>query len=645
MGSKKQFLMQSLKRAAALASVLGVLGGVSVGFASAQTAQYQPRNQQQFQATAYNMPAVQGSGVRLPPPTYSPIQSRNSARILGSQPRHLPRAAQQATVNRRALVGQGRMISAGYPQESTVVGTLPQDREPSVLQRDDDDDQDFFGGDQPMPTVPRQIPLIPDPQNPDLPKRQDGELPPELFQDPFKNERPTKPEAGTDDLPNQILPTPPDDPQGEEPSQEEPLPRENRNPFAPKETVPDDQIDYQPGRGLNATKDQSNVYSPPGANDAFNQPNNGVYFVPAYDPIPGTHQSTLAPPAMMHPQYGQAWPGQYAAPYQQQPHQYQQPPYHQPQYQQPPYQQPPYQYPQYQQHPQYQQQYANPQYQQPPAHPGYPPNYSPAPAMYPEQQVYTPVVDPPTNACSVKGPITTARRGLLGKLTHDLKKDWGFGDYESCQDAGNCGGCSSGRVSGCGSGRESTCPVFYIGFQAAYNDAFDVANGQGSELVLDDGTAFFFSLGRMNGRNLRTEIELSFRSNDVSSLLTSDGELPLTGQLQTFSGMANAYWEFVKSPTGRFKPYVGAGVGFLSATADLRDPSDPLNDDQADSSSSFAYQWIAGVNFKVSNHLDLYGEYRFTDAESFGIPSNRDDLSGNFGYSANSVGGGLRWKF
>jgi len=273
--------------------------------------------------------------------------------------------------------------------------------------------------------------------------------------------------------------------------------------------------------------------------------------------------------------------------------------------------------------------------------------------MHPEQQVYTPVVQPPANmVCNdgSQGPMTTARRGLFSKLKQDWKNDWGFGDYQSCHNTGNCGGCDIGcgrstcGVGGCGSG--ATCPVFYFGFQGGWNEAFDVVNSQGSELSLDDGTAFYFSLGRMNGRNLRTEIELSFRDNDITSLLTADGELPASGDLQTFSGMTNVYWEFIKSPTGRLKPYIGAGVGFLSATTDLRLASDlGSSATESDSSSSFAYQWMAGINFKVSNHLDLYGEYRFVEADGFGIQSDRDDLSGDFDYSANSVGGGLRWKF
>ena len=632
MGSKKQLLVQSLKRAAALASLLGVIGGISASSASAQTAryqtaQYQPLNQQSQQA-------VQGmrieGGLAPPPPLYSPAPNRNSARILGAQRAAIPGSTQQATVNRRALISRGRMISAGFPQEQGGLGTEPQDRNPSVLQRDDTQQPNIFGDNQSIPPVPQNdTPQVPVPANPNTQRPQDGELPPDIFSNPFDKER--RPDRGqpTVEIPGQAVPDLPEDPpeNGNE-FLDDPNAQLDPNPFKPEETVPDDQIDYQPRRGFSTPPSKSNVYSPPRSSDLIEQQENGVYFVPAYDPIPGTQQPSLAPPAMMHPQYDPAWQGQYAVP--NQPH------YSQPQYQQSPYQTP-YGHPQYQQLPQ-QNQYGQPQYQQPPANDAYPPNYAPSPGTPPEQQVYTPVVQPPSNLAYCKGPMTTARRGLMGKLTRDLKKDLGFGDYQSCQDAGSCGGCASDC--------NSTCPVFYFGFLGAYNNAFDVSNDQGSELLLDDGTAFYFSLGRMNGRNLRTEVELSFRSNDIRSLLTAAGELPASGQLQTFSGMANAYWEFVNFPTGRFKPYIGGGVGFLSATTDIGFASDlTQTPNQSDSSSSFAYQYMAGINFKVSNHLDFYGEYRFVEANSFGIASDRDDLSGDFRYKANSVGGGLRWKF
>ena len=616
MGSRKTIFLQSIKRVAALMSVLSTLGGVAAATASAQTVHHfeslsrpirQKSHGQDFVLDPNRLP--QENVTRLESNSFSPKQIQNSARIIHSQPAFLPPVKQQAIANQRALIGRGRMVSAGFRQERGVLGAPPQKTSRTVLQRQDEP-QDFFGENQPVPTIPRDDTApIPAPQTPGTQPLQDGELPADIFQNPFDKERRPAPDNNTVEIPSQLLP--PDDLEKEGDTPRDLDPPTAPNPFLPQDDKNiDSPIDYQSGRGFQTTRNRSNVYRLPGS-DRTSRPDDGVYFVPAYDPIPGTRQSTLAPPTKITPEnhawQQHAWANQHAP---------QQPQYQQPQYQQPQYQQPQYQLP-------------------------------PVPYPHPQQQVYTPVVEPPADVdFGNRGPMTHVRRGLWTKIQKDLKRDWGFGDYQSCLDAGNCNGCSSDCGSSCGSCCDTECPVFYIGFQGAWNDAFDVANDQGSELELDDGSAFFFSLGRMNGRNLRTEIELSFRSNDISALLTPDAELPATGQLQTFSGMANLYWEFVNFPTGRLKPYIGGGVGFLSVSSDLRLTSDqsPVDDSTA-STSSFAYQWMAGVNYKVSNHLDLYGEYRFVDAESFGISSDRDDLSGNFGYSANSIGGGLRWKF
>ena len=637
MGSRKTIFLLSLsiKRVATLASVLGAMGAIAVATASAQTAQFEPRNQMTRQISHSRdivldaSLAAEKNVSRLASNTFSPKQIQNSARIISSQSAFLPSAQRQATVNRRALVGRGRMVSAGFRQEPEALGSLPPIPTRPAIQKQDKP-QGFFGEDQPVPTIPRNdTPSIPAPntQQPNTP--QNGELPADVFQDPFANERRPDPDKNSIEIPSQLLTAPntqEDSPREKERQEDTPERQTPRpNPFLPQQNEFDPQIDYQSGRGFNTTRSRSNVYRPPGS-ETFSQPDGGVYFVPAYDPIPGTQHSTLAPPTTItqgHPTWQQhpAWPHQ-----------------HIPQHQHPQHQHPQYQHPQYQ-HPQYQ----HPQYQLPPIPHAPPLQFAPGPVVNnPQQQVYTPAVAPSTTTFGSQGPITPVRRSLLGKIHRDLKKDWDFGDYQSCFDAGNCSGCDSS----CGSSCDTTCPVFYIGFQGAWNDAFDVANDQGSELELDDGSAFFFSLGRMNGRNLRTEIQLSFRSNDISSLLTPNAELPATGQLETFSGMANLYWEFVDFPTGRLKPYIGGGAGFTSVSSDFRLASDPSSqDDSTESNSSFAYQWMAGVNYKVSRHLDLYGEYRFLDVESFGISSNRDELSGDFGYSANSIGAGLRWKF
>ena len=627
MGSKKTILTQHLKQIVALASVLGSIGGLTASTASAQATVNQPSTHTVQQA-GYGQSVLQGKiATALPEPVYVPQPARSSARIVPSQPAFAISPRQQATVNRRALVGQGRMISAGFRQESGQDEIQLQT--PNNTGPQQEDSNNFFGENQSMPTVPRPvIPPAPDNDTPDRSEQLPGELPPDVFRNPFENERKNdqdklgSPDKRSVEIPNETLPDnseeqPNNNDQSSDGSSNRP---HATNPFKPQSGQGSSEIHYQSGHGFNTTRSQSNVYRSPGTNDSA-QPGNGVYFVPAYDPIPGTQQSTLAPPTLIQPEHhvhqAPAWPNEHA--------------------QHPQYQHPQYQHPQYQ-HPQYQ----HPQYQHPPTQFAHPQRHFAPPAV-PPQDVYSSVVRPRANTNLVKGPMSSVRLDLFGKLKRDIKRDWGFGDYQTCQDIGDCSGCSDGR---CGVSSDSSCPVFYFGFQGSWNDIIDVSNDSGTEVELDDGSAFFFSLGRMNGRNLRTEIELSFRNNDISSLSTSTAELPVDGELRAFSGMANLYWEFVNFPTGRFKPYIGGGVGFISLTADLSLPTGPSqSSDLSDSSSSFAYQWMAGVNFKVSNHLDLYGEYRFVDADSFGVSSDQDALSGNFGYTANSIGGGLRWKF
>ena len=632
MGSRKTILTQHLKQIVALASVLGSIGGLCANTAFGQLTISQPSTHS-VQQVGYGQSVLQGKiTTTLPEPVYVPQPGRTSARIIPSQPAFAIPPRQQATVNRRALVGQGRMISAGFRQESGQDEIQLQT--PNNTGPQQEDSNNFFGENQSMPTVPRPvIPPAPDNDTPDRSEQLPGELPPDVFRNPFENERRNdqdklgSPDKETVEIPNQTLPDNSEEQQrnNDKPSEGSDSRPLAPNPFEPQPGQTQNEIQYRSGSGINTTRSQSNVYQAPGTNDRSqpdgSQPGSGVYFVPAYDPIPGTQQSTLAPPTLIHPEYhvhqAPAWPNEHA--------------------QHPQYQPPQYQHPQYQ-HPQYQ----HPQYQHPPTQFAHPQRHFAPPAV-PPQDVYSSVVRPRANKNLVKGPMSSVRLGLFGKIKRDMKRDWGFGDYQTCQDAGDCSGCSDGS---CAGSADSSCPVFYFGFQGSWNDVIDVSNDSGTELNLDDGSAFFFSLGRMNGRNLRTEIELSFRNNDISSLTTPAAELPATGELRAFSGMANVYWEFINSPTGRFKPYIGGGVGFISLTTDLSLTNDQLqSSDLSDSSSSFAYQWMAGVNFKVSNHLDLYGEYRFVDADSFGISSDQDALSGNFGYTANSIGGGLRWKF
>ena len=202
-----------------------------------------------------------------------------------------------------------------------------------------------------------------------------------------------------------------------------------------------------------------------------------------------------------------------------------------------------------------------------------------------------------------------------------------------------------------GSLNRGVCPGFYFGFQGGWNDIELENTTSGGGLSADTGSFFNFALGRINGRNLRTELELSIRDNDISGQFGPPGNLVVlparTGNISSFSGMANAYWDFNNLGLGRIRPYVGGGVGFASLQVDLRDVTGAsvLSPD-GDRDSSFAYQWMAGVNVQATCNLDLFVEYRFFEADAFRLESNSvGQPSNSYDYQAEDIGIGLRWKF
>jgi len=98
------------------------------------------------------------------------------------------------------------------------------------------------------------------------------------------------------------------------------------------------------------------------------------------------------------------------------------------------------------------------------------------------------------------------------------------------------------------------------------------------------------------------------------------------------------------------KPYFGAGVGFALARPELFQGSGAEaaidNDD-----SSFAWQLMAGLNYKASPTLDAFVEYRYFVAESFSLDTEipavagLGDGSGRFDYQSSNVIFGLRARF
>ena len=230
------------------------------------------------------------------------------------------------------------------------------------------------------------------------------------------------------------------------------------------------------------------------------------------------------------------------------------------------------------------------------------------------------------------------------------------GCVDTCGDCGDDNDTYTDVVSDCDNfcSNYASCYVSLFGGWSSVNDFItrgDVGNG----VYFDDsGYMFGFAIGQIQGRNLRTELELSYRSIDINGLrLENDMSsqfLAVNGDFGTFSGMLNGYWEFVDVPFEKVKPYIGGGLGFAIARPEFLQ-GDGVEAVIDNNDSSFAYQWMAGLNYKASSTIDAFVEYRYFVANSFNLETEIPTVdglgngSGQFNYHSRNVIFGLRARF
>lgn len=242
------------------------------------------------------------------------------------------------------------------------------------------------------------------------------------------------------------------------------------------------------------------------------------------------------------------------------------------------------------------------------------------------------------------------------------------GSDSRCASAeGGCGhpGCSGTGGRGCGDNRCSEPPCGGPLFQQKYFSLFggyaDIDNfeskiGNGtSEFItgakLRDGYAAGFAVGGQMIEYVRSEFEFTYRANDVSSyfeqefdtsgsLLFSDREAA-DGTLNSYSGMFNLIFDTCPRCVGSPALYLGGGLGGLYADGSFNTAAEQF----VIQNSSFAYQFIAGVNYPVSDRVEVYTEYRYLGADHLNVESETFNVSlGDFSYDAHNVFMGLRFR-
>lgn len=146
----------------------------------------------------------------------------------------------------------------------------------------------------------------------------------------------------------------------------------------------------------------------------------------------------------------------------------------------------------------------------------------------------------------------------------------------------------------------------------------------------DTGYRLGGAVGYIFNKTFRAEAELSYSHNDIATLdITSfafpkgTGPLTGTGSASTLMGMFNVY---ASLPMDRWRPYVGAGIGAVQASANkvsfVGAPAGGYTDDSA---TAFGWQLMAGVGYQLTSQLEVGARYRFLNVGDYTLHNSVGD--------------------
>lgn len=165
---------------------------------------------------------------------------------------------------------------------------------------------------------------------------------------------------------------------------------------------------------------------------------------------------------------------------------------------------------------------------------------------------------------------------------------------------------------------------------------------------LDDTWSIGGGIGYHLMRGIRMDLTIEYRADaDLYGVFPASPTTPLTGELSSWVGLANFYYDFDMGH--RITPYVGVGLGFASHKMDagkLVSGAD-LVDFSGKTETEFAWALMAGVDIDLRSqwkldigyrYMDL-GDVKYLDATTGTKTFNVDDLE------SHEIRVGLRYSF
>ena len=173
--------------------------------------------------------------------------------------------------------------------------------------------------------------------------------------------------------------------------------------------------------------------------------------------------------------------------------------------------------------------------------------------------------------------------------------------------------------------------------------------------------------GYMHDSGFRAALELAFSDADVdthknvnvagtvidgvdAAVLTGSSEqLGATvgqvvadgkGDISSTGLFLNAYYDFNRS--NKFYPYVGLGIGFMNVNVEFKPSNVGIVDDNE---TKFAYQLKAGAAYRITDTLDIYGEYAYRATDDIKVQNELFPGDLEVENQQHLLGIGVRYRF
>lgn len=167
---------------------------------------------------------------------------------------------------------------------------------------------------------------------------------------------------------------------------------------------------------------------------------------------------------------------------------------------------------------------------------------------------------------------------------------------------------------------------FYVSGNASCNFLTN-SKKHHAKLTFEPGYLLAPAIGYRFCNGIRLEAEFAYRRNENKKAKYLGFSHRIGGHLETFSGLANVYYDL---PVCWYvKPYVGVGIGY--AYSDIRAKVRFIDENSEVNSASlkgrrdgFAWQAIAGVTYPLCDNIDVAVEYRFFQNVSLKRAYNND---------------------